>query len=84
MKLVGCDWTTLKNHIESQFLKGMNWTNREHWHIDHIEPLASAGSEEALMQLCHFSNLRPMWADENLKKGSKAVTHQPELRIQLV
>jgi hypothetical protein len=71
-QIVGCDWAELKRHIERQFLKGMDWSNRGTvWHIDHILPIASANSEEELIALCHFTNLRPLWALNNLQKHAK-------------
>ena len=30
-------------------------------------------TEEELYNLCHFTNLQPMWAEENLRKGSKII-----------
>lgn len=69
--MIGCDWETLKDHLESQFTEGMTWDNRGEWHIDHIIPLSSASTEEGLMDLCHFTNLQPLWAGDNLRKGSK-------------
>lgn len=70
-KLLGCDWNQLKEHIESQFRDGMSWENRSQWHIDHIIPLASARNVDELSKLCHFTNLQPLWAIENIKKGHK-------------
>lgn len=70
-QLVGCDWDLLKRHIENQFLDGMSWENRNKWHIDHIIPLASAKTEEDIVRLCHYTNLQPLWAQDNLKKGAK-------------
>jgi hypothetical protein len=69
-EIIGCDWPHLKAHIESQFMDGMNWENRTDWHIDHIIPLASAKTQEDVWRLNHYSNLRPLWAIDNLKKGS--------------
>lgn len=69
--ILGCDWDALKNHIERQFIKGMTWENRSEWHIDHIVPLASAKTEEELIALNHYTNLRPMWAEDNLYKSAK-------------
>lgn len=71
--LLGCTIQELKLHIESQFQHGMTWENRGFagWHIDHRVPLASAGTEAELLALCHFSNLQPMWAEENFAKGAK-------------
>jgi len=44
-QIVGCDWPTLKQHIERQFTRGMTWSNHGKWHIDHIVPILSAKSE---------------------------------------
>lgn len=69
--IIGCDLSFFKIHIESQFVDGMNWLNRGQWHIDHIIPLASAKSQEDIVRLNHYTNLRPLWALDNLKKGAK-------------
>jgi len=73
-ELLGCDWDFLKNHIEKQFRDGMSWENRDKWHIDHIMPLATATSQEELEKLCHWTNLKPLWAIDNLKKKKKVPT----------
>ena len=70
-KIIGIHWEGLKEHIEKQFTKGMNWDNRSEWHIDHIIPLASAKTEDELIKLCHYTNLQPLWATDNLRKGKK-------------
>lgn len=70
-KILGCEFNEFLNHIQSQFQPNMSWDNRSEWHIDHIVPLASAKSEEEILRLNHYTNLRPLWAIENLKKGSK-------------
>lgn len=77
--MLGCSWEILKQHIEKQFTKGMNWKNMSKWHIDHIVPLASARDADELIALAHFTNLRPLWAEENMAKGDSIVTCQPEL-----
>lgn len=69
--MLGCDYETLKRHLELKFTSGMNWGNRGQWHIDHIIPLASAKTEEELIKLCHYTNLQPLWAKENMSKGAK-------------
>ena len=70
--MLGCDWSYLKAHLESQFVDGMSWENRSLWHIDHIIPLASAKSVEEVIKLCHYTNLQPLWAEDNLRKGANA------------
>jgi hypothetical protein len=70
-EMIGCSKEEFARHIESKFEPGMTWENRAKWHIDHIVPLSSASSVCELERLNHFANLRPMWAEENLRKGSK-------------
>jgi hypothetical protein len=70
-ELIGCSFQALVEHIEKQFQTGMSWSNRDKWHIDHIIPVASARSEEELLSLFHFTNLRPLWAEENRRKSAK-------------
>lgn len=70
--IVGCSPEFLKEHIEKQFTDGMSWDLMgEHIHIDHIIPLSSANSEEEIYKLCHYTNLQPLWAEDNLKKYNK-------------
>jgi hypothetical protein len=72
---LGCSIDELKSYLESKFEDGMTWDNwtRDGWHIDHIKPLASFDltNEEQFKKACHYSNLQPLWAEENLKKGIK-------------
>lgn len=70
---VGCNPKELKEHIEKQFKDGMCWENYGYygWHIDHIIPLSSAKTEKEVYELSHYTNLQPLWADENYKKSNK-------------
>lgn len=70
-EILGCSTVFFKEHIEKQFTKGMNWENMGKWHIDHIIPMATAQSEEDVLALNHYTNLRPLWASENLRKSDK-------------
>jgi len=72
-EIIGCSPQFLKEHLENQFVNGMDWDNRSEWHIDHIIPLSSAKTEEELYKLCHYTNLQPLWAKENMKKSNKIV-----------
>jgi len=71
--IIGCIPEYLKEHIENQFMEGMSWENHGlyGWHIDHIIPLSSAKTEEEIYKLCHYTNLQPLWAEDNLKKSNK-------------
>ena len=70
-QMIGCDTATLKAHLEAKFSEGMSWDNKNKWHIDHIIPLASAKSQDEIEALCHYTNLQPLWAIDNIKKGNK-------------
>ena len=70
---LGCTIPELKAHLEAQFQPGMTWDNwsLKGWHIDHIKPLTSFDltNREQFLQACHYTNLQPLWASENLSKG---------------
>jgi len=84
MEIVGCSRIELKEWIERQFYTNpdngieMSWENfgkvssdNNTWNVDHKIPLASAGTDwKKIMELTHYTNLQPMWAMENIKKGS--------------
>jgi len=73
IKLLGCSVKQLKLHLEKHFKPGMSWNNYGKWHIDHIKPCAKFNlSVISEQRLCfHYTNLQPLWAEENLRKGSK-------------
>ncbi len=70
---LGCSVDKLKKHLESRFRFGMTWENYGMWHIDHIRPLASFDLTDRVqfLQACHYTNLQPLWAPENLGKGAR-------------
>jgi len=66
----------LMTHIEKQFTKGMTWDNYGEWHIDHIIPVSAMiknGVKDPRV-VNALSNLRPMWASENMAKKDKIET----------
>ena len=69
--LVDYNLDDLINHLGLQFKDGMTWENRSEWHIDHIIPLSSAKTEQEIYELCKYTNLQPLWAQDNLKKSNK-------------
>jgi hypothetical protein len=75
--LLGCDFKQLKSHLESKFTNGINWDNYGKWHIDHIVPIASAQTEDEIVALNHYTNLQPLWAEENIRKGANQNFHFP-------
>jgi hypothetical protein len=75
LEVLGCSKNFLKEYLENKFTDGMTWDNYGFygWHIDHIIPLSSAKTEEDVIKLCHYTNLQPLWSEDNLKKGSKII-----------
>ncbi|MGX9392558.1 hypothetical protein ACWX0K_20380 [Nitrobacteraceae bacterium UC4446_H13] len=74
-RLVGYTVDDPMSHLERQFLPGMSWDNRALWHIDHIVPQSafrfdSVGDPDFLRAWA-LTNLRPLWAVENIKKSAK-------------
>lgn len=72
IKVLGCSIVELKEHLERQFQDQMSWDNYGQWHIDHVKPLSrfDLSNAEDLKKACHYSNLQPLWAKDNLVKGS--------------
>lgn len=66
--ILGCDVEFFRSWIASQFLPGMSYENHGDWHIDHYIPISFAKTEEEVIILNHYSNLRPIWGRDNLKK----------------
>ena len=75
VKNLGCSLKELKAYLESKFQEGMCWDNWNinGWHIDHIKPLSSfdLSNKDQLLKACHYTNLQPLWAKDNLIKGDK-------------
>jgi hypothetical protein len=65
----------LIEHLEKQFIDGMNWENYGEWHIDHIRPISSfmfeSSEDEEFKKCWSLENLQPMWGVENIRKGNK-------------
>ena len=70
-EIIGCSWELFKKHIESLLKPKMTWKNHGTWHFDHIIPLSSAKTEQEIIKLNHYTNFQPLWAEENLSKGSR-------------
>jgi len=68
IELLGYTPNELKIHIESLFENGMTWENWGEWHIDHIKPLSTFDSDSNISEVNALSNLRPLWAEDNLKR----------------
>ena len=70
---LGCSINDFKKYLESKFEPGMSWENYGEWHIDHIVPLSSFDltDRRQLLKACNYSNLQPLWAEDNIRKGDR-------------
>lgn len=73
LQYLGCSITDFKEYLEKKFKENMSWENRNLWHIDHIIPLSYLQNGYTLEQLCHYTNLQPIWKTDNLVKASSLV-----------
>ena len=74
-RLLNCSVKHFKEHLKKQFTKGMSFENYGKWHIDHITPcrLFDLSDPQERKECFHYSNLQPLWAKDNLKKGGKGI-----------
>jgi hypothetical protein len=74
-EFIGCSKLELKTHLESKFKDGMMWSNYGicGWHIDHIKPCSKFefNNIEDIKNCFHYTNLQPLWAIDNIRKGNK-------------
>lgn len=70
LDLLGCSMEQFRRHTEVQFKPGMSWDNYGQWHMDHKKPCVKFDlSKPEEQKACfHYSNLQPLWAEENLAK----------------
>ena len=56
----------------------MSWDKINLIHIDHIIPCSSFDlSDPKQQKICfHYTNLQPLWAVDNLKKGARLDYHE--------
>lgn len=70
---LGCSIEDFKKYIESLFKPGMTWENHSYfgWNFDHIIPLGAFDltNQEQLREATHFTNIQPIWREENIKKA---------------
>lgn len=75
--LIGYTTAELRAHLERQFQPGMTWDNYGEWHVDHIVPVASftfTGIDDPqIKRAWSLPNLRPIWAQENMRKHDKVL-----------
>jgi len=73
MALVGCSLPEFQVWIASKFVYPMTWAHVANGkvHIDHIIPCATFDltNPEQQRKCFHYTNLQPLWREDNMKKG---------------
>lgn len=79
-EIFGCSMVEYRKYMEAKFEEGMTWENHGEWHIDHIIPLQyNNPTEEEVRRRNHYTNTQPMWAWQNVLKGSRYIgKYNPE------
>ncbi len=75
-KILGCEYDFFIQYIESQFYGDMTWKTVT---IDHIKPLKTAKTLEDVVLLNHYTNLQPLFLEDNSKKKDKLIEKQLRL-----
>ena len=74
---LGCSIQEARQYLEEKFKPGMTWANHGKgvgkWNVDHILPLASTKDQDEKIKLCHYTNLQPLWMEENCSKGARTI-----------
>jgi len=82
LEIIGCSKAELRKHLERQFQNGMSWENYgAYWHVDHILPCASFDHSDSqqVLKCWHWTNLRPLSAEDNAAKKDKITEPQMAL-----
>ena len=75
---LGCPMSEFRMYIEGLFRAGMSWKNYGvDWHLDHKIPLCQfdLSDREQFMKSCHYTNIQPLWVEENQSKGGRLDAH---------
>ncbi len=76
MELTGCDEETLLNHLKSTLPPDLTWEqflDGSVGHVDHLKPACQFDlrDTEQLKKCFHYTNLRAIWAKDNLSKATE-------------
>ena len=77
--IMGYSANELRKHIADKFEEGMSWGNYGAWHIDHIkgrlEYIREGETNPKIINA--LSNLRPLWASENISRSNTSDAPTP-------
>jgi hypothetical protein len=81
---VGCTPEELVIYMENQWMEGMSWSNYGNgpgkWNVDHVYPfcLCDHNNPEEIIKNSHYTNLRPLWWEDNISRTYEEFTQKPE------
>jgi hypothetical protein len=73
-ELLGCSFEYVKQYLQNKFIFNMTWENHgEIWEIDHIKPVSlfDLTDEKQQKECFHYTNLQPLFKNDNRKKSNK-------------
>jgi hypothetical protein len=78
--ILGLEWDTFRDYIESLFEPWMNWDNHGHgvgkWALQHIIPRTFAETEDDIYRLNYYKNLMPMDFSDNGSLKDRILRYQ--------
>jgi len=73
--ILGCSLDFFREYILSLCPEGVTLKDfgKYGYHIDHILPISLGITEEDVIKLNHYTNLRPLWWKDNIQKSNKII-----------
>ncbi len=70
IEYLGCSAEYFLEYLQKKMTEGMTFNNI---HIDHIKPVSrfNLNNEDQFLECCHYTNLQPLLAEDNLIKHNK-------------
>ena len=70
IEYLGCSAEYFLEYLQKKMIEGMTFNNI---HIDHIKPVSrfNLQNEDDFLDCCHYTNLQPLLAEDNLIKNNK-------------
>lgn len=87
-EILGCSINFFIEYLSAQFTDEMTLNNHgsckeegclRYWELDHIYPVSKAKTNEHLIELNHYTNFRPLWQEDNMKKFDRIESIQLRL-----
>ena len=86
IELIGESPVFVMGYLAAKFKEGMTWDNHGEWHIDHIKPCCKFNllDKEEQKKCFHYTNLQPLWSQENLSKGGNYASSETSSSSKII